>query len=265
MSAQPARALAALRTPLIAGNWKCHMTVPEALALLSDMKVALAAVQGVEIVVAPPFTALAAVARWIESTSIVLAAQDCHYVDYGAYTGEVSAPMLKDAKCEYVIVGHSERRQLFGETDESVAAKLRAVLRAGLRPILCVGETLEERERGQAEERVQRQMEAAVAGLDAVHLRSLVVAYEPIWAIGTGRNATPQQAQIAHSFIRAALRARYAEAALGVRILYGGSVKPDNIAALMAGDDVDGALVGGASLKAGDFVAIVQNAIGAKR
>lgn len=265
MTVLPARAVRASRTPLIAGNWKCHMTVPEALSLVSEIKIALAAVEDVEVALAPPFTALAAVARWIDGTSIALSAQNCHHFDSGAFTGAVSAPMLKDAKCRYVIVGHSERRQLCGETDELVAAKVRAVLRSGMQPILCVGETLQERESGRTDERIRQQMEAAIAGLEAVDLRSLVIAYEPVWAIGTGRNATPQQAQLAHSFIRTMLRGRYAEAALGVRILYGGSVKPDNAAALMSSDDVDGALVGGASLKASDFIAIVQNTIGAKR
>jgi len=265
MSVLPARAVRALRTPLIAGNWKCHLTVPEALSLVSDLKIALPAVQGVEVVVAPPFTALAAVARWIDGTSIALAAQNCHQFDYGPYTGEVSAPMLKDARCRYVIVGHSERRQLCGESDDVVSAKVRAALRAGLQPILCVGETLQERESGRTEDRIRRQLEAAVVGLEAVDLRTLVIAYEPVWAIGTGRNATPQQAQLAHSFIRTMLRGRYAEAALGVRIIYGGSVRPENTAALMSGDDVDGALVGGASLKASEFVGIVQNATGVRQ
>lgn len=253
------------RAPLIVGNWKSHLVVPEALALMSEIKIGLADSQGVEVVVAPPFTAIAAVARWIDGTSIGLAAQNCHHVDYGPYTGEVSAPMLKDAGCRYVIVGHSERREWFHETDETVAAKLRAVLRAGLRPIVCVGETLEERTGGRTESRLRQQIEAAVTGLQPADMRAVTVAYEPVWAIGSGRNATPQQAQAAHSFLRGVLRRFFAEAALGVRILYGGSVQPDNIAALTAGDDVDGALVGGASLQARSFVEIVQRTKGVPR
>ena len=253
------------RAPLVIGNWKCHLTVPEALALLSEVKIALADVQGVEVAVAPPFTGLSAVARWIDGTSIALAAQNCHHVDYGQFTGEVSAPMLKDVGCRYVIVGHSERRQWFRETDEIVAAKTRAVLRAGLRPVVCVGETVEERDAGRTEERLRQQLEAALAGLQAADLRSLVLAYEPVWAIGTGRNASPPQAQTVHMFLRGLLRARYADAALGVRILYGGSVRPDNTAALTSGEDVDGTLVGGASLQAPEFVGIVKNTKGAVR
>jgi triosephosphate isomerase (TIM) len=261
-AARPGRAG---RTPLIVGNWKCHLTLPEALALVSEVKIALGDFQGVEVVVAPPFTALAAVTRRLDGTAIALAAQNCHHVDYGPYTGEVSAPMIKDAGCRYVILGHSERRQWFRETDDNVAAKLRAALRAGLCPILCVGETAEERDAGRTNDRLRAQLEAALVGVHAPDMRALAVAYEPVWAIGTGRNATPQQAQTAHSFLRGLLRGRYAEAALGVRILYGGSVRPDNVAALMSGDDVDGALVGGASLQAREFIEIVRNAKGAAR
>jgi len=265
MNAPLARSGRVARLPVVVGNWKCHLTVPEALALVSELKIALVDLQGVEVVVAPPFTALPAVARWIDGTSIGLAAQSCHHVDYGPYTGEVSAPMLKDVGCRYVIVGHSERRQWSRETDEVVAAKTRAVLRAGLRPIVCLGETIEEREAGRAEERLRQQLEGVLAGLQANDLRALNIAYEPVWAIGTGRNATPQQAQMVHTFLRSVLRGRYGEAALAVRILYGGSVRPDNTAALTAGDDVDGTLVGGASLVAREFVEIAKNTKGAAR
>jgi triosephosphate isomerase len=252
-----------VRTPLIVGNWKCHLVVPEALAMVSEIKIGLADVTGVEVAVAPPFTALAAVARWIDSTSIALAAQNCHHVDYGPYTGEVSAPMLKDAGCKYVIVGHSERREWFKETDDIVAAKVRAALRAGVRPIVCVGETLDERSAGRTEARLRQQVEAALVGLQANDMRAVAIAYEPVWAIGTGRTATPQIAQAAHTFIRSLLRRAFADAAVGVRILYGGSVQEDNVAALTASEDVDGALVGGASLKAAGFVQIVRRTKGA--
>ena len=251
------------RTSLVVGNWKSHLVVPEALAMMSEIKRGLADVTGVEVAVAPPFTALAAVARWVDGTAIGLAAQNCHHVDYGPYTGEVSAPMLKDAGCRYVIVGHSERREWFKETDETVAAKVRAALRAVLRPIVCVGETLDDRTANRTEARLRQQVEAAFVGLQPNDMRAVVIAYEPVWAIGSGHNATPQIAQAAHAFIRSVLRRSFADAAVQVRILYGGSVQADNVAALTASEDVDGALVGGASLQAAAFVEIVRRTKGA--
>jgi triosephosphate isomerase len=209
--------------------------------------------------VAPAFTALHPVGKRLEGSPIRLAAQDCHWEDKGAYTGEVSAPLLKDVGCAYVIVGHSERRQFFGETDETVGKKLRAAQKAGLEPIVCVGERLEERERGATMEVVGRQVDGALKGLTKDELRKLTVAYEPVWAIGTGRTATPEQAQEVHAFVRARLAALSdAATAKDVRILYGGSVTPDNARGLMSQPDVNGGLVGGASLKADSFLRIVR-------
>jgi triosephosphate isomerase len=247
------------RTPLIAGNWKMHGTRSEAVALAGMLAKNVARPRGREVVVAPPFTALEAVAQALNGTSIKLAAQHCHWEPQGAYTGEVSVAMLREAGCTFVIVGHSERRQHFGETNETVNRRVHAVLAAGLVPIVCVGETLDEREAEATGAVVARQVDTAFADVRPEHLATCVVAYEPVWAIGTGRTATPGQAQEVHDAIRRQIGTRAAPpTAERIRILYGGSVKPDNIDALMAERDIDGALVGGASLDAVAFTRIVQ-------
>ena len=248
-----------MRTPIIAGNWKLNKTISEAVALTTTLKALIADVNGVEIIVAPPFTALAAVSDTIADSSICLSAQDVYSEDSGAFTGEVSAPMLKDVGCDYVIIGHSERRQYFSETNESVNQKVKAALAHALKPIICVGEQLEEREAGRTEAVIEDHVSGGIAGLSAAELSSCVIAYEPVWAIGTGKTATPVQAQEVHSFIRGLLTTAYsAEVASGLCIQYGGSVKPENAAELMAQPDVDGALVGGASLEAESFAQIVK-------
>jgi triosephosphate isomerase len=248
------------RRKIIAGNWKMNKTVTEALALVRELRGMVSMLRDkVEIVVAPPFVSLHPVAKAIEDSNLKLAGQNCHWEASGAFTGEVSAPMLKEAGCTYVILGHSERRQLFGETDETVNKRAQAVLKAGLVPILCVGETLAEREAGRTLEVVERQVKGALAGFGAGEVARFVLAYEPVWAIGTGRTATSAQAQEVHAAIRSQLARLYdGGTAEQVRIQYGGSVKPDNAAELLGQRDVDGALVGGASLKAGDFAAIVK-------
>jgi triosephosphate isomerase len=246
------------RVPFIAGNWKLNKTVAESLALCTEIKNAVASVRDVEVAVAPVFTALQAVGKRLDGTNIALAAQDCFWEESGAWTGEVSVPLLKDVGCTYVIVGHSERRQHFGELDAAVNLKARAVLKHGLKPIICIGETLEERDAGETLGRVGAQLDAALRGITAEEAARVVIAYEPVWAIGTGRNATPAQAQEVHAFIRGELRARYGEVAEVMRIQYGGSVKPDNVSVLMAEPDIDGALVGGASLTADSFIKLVR-------
>ena len=251
-----------MRTPIIAGNWKLNNTISEAVALTTTLKDLVGDCTGVEIIVAPPFTALAAVSDIIKDTNILLAAQDVYWEDSGAFTGEVSVPMLKDAGCDYVIIGHSERRQYFGETNESVNQKVKAVLSHDLKPIVCVGEQLKDREAGRTEEIINDHVTGGIAGLLAAQLLSSVIAYEPVWAIGTGKTATPAQAQEVHAYIRKLLTDAYSdEVASQVRIQYGGSVKPENAVELMAQPDVDGALVGGASLQAESFAEIVKNAI----
>ncbi|SEU38779.1 triose-phosphate isomerase [Stigmatella erecta] len=248
------------RRKIVAGNWKMNKTVPEALALVKELRGVVQALgDKVELVIAPPFVALHPVAKAIEDSNLKLAAQNCHWEASGAFTGEVAAPMLKELGCAYVIVGHSERRQFFGETDETVNKRSQAVLKAGMVPIICVGETLAEREGNRTLEVVERQVKGALAGFSAADVSRFVLAYEPVWAIGTGRTATSAQAQEVHAAIRAQLARLYDGAAAGqVRIQYGGSVKPDNAAELLGQPDVDGALVGGASLKAGDYVAIAK-------
>jgi triosephosphate isomerase len=249
------------RQKFVCGNWKMHKTVAEATALARELADGLAGERRVQVAVAPVFTGLAAVGAALQGSPIELAAQDVHWEAQGAFTGEVSAAMLADVGVKHVIVGHSERRQLFGETDASVRKKLGAVLQAGLRPILCVGETLAERESNQTLEVVGRQVRAGLAGLPAEVLAAVTLAYEPVWAIGTGKTATTAQAQEVHAAIRAILREQGGAAADAIRIQYGGSVKPENAAELMSQPDVDGALVGGASLKAKDFLAIVKGAL----
>ena len=248
-----------MRTPMIAGNWKLHKTRAETRALLDELKPALAGVNGVDVVVAPPFTALDAAAQALAGSAIRLAAQNCYPEATGAFTGEVSPLLLKDAGCSYAIIGHSERRQLFAESDEFINRKVLALIQAGLGGIFCIGETLAEREGGTFLEVLRRQVRLGLAGLTPAQLTGLVVAYEPVWAIGTGRTASDAQAQEAHAFVRGLLGELFgAEAADATRILYGGSVKPNNIDGLMAQPDVDGALVGGASLQAEDFARIVR-------
>jgi triosephosphate isomerase (TIM) len=247
-----------MRTPLIAGNWKMYKTVGEAVALVEALLRGLGDTADREVLVCPPFTALHAVAPVLLGTPIALGAQDMFYEEQGAYTGAISPLMLRDVGCTYVIVGHSERRQIFGEDDALVNRKLRAALSHGLRSILCVGETKPQRDAGQAEPVVVGQLRAGLAGVDAAALASVVIAYEPVWAIGTGDTATPGDAQAMHATLRRTLADLYgAEAAAQVRIQYGGSVKPDNVDELMAQPDIDGALVGGASLTAESFLRIV--------
>jgi len=246
------------RRPFFCGNWKLNGTIAESLALATDVRNGVATLRSADVVVAPSFTALHAVAQRLEDGPVAVAAQNCHFEDKGAFTGEVSAPQLADAGCKYVILGHSERRQLFGEVDAAVNLKAKAALRAGLAPIICVGETLAERDAGETLGRVQAQVDAALAGISNPELAKCLIAYEPVWAIGTGRTATPGQAQEVHAFIRARVAAKDAGVAASLRILYGGSMKPDNVRALMAEADVDGGLVGGASLQADSFVRMVK-------
>jgi len=250
------------RTKFVCGNWKMHKTQAEARALVHALAPLVADLAGkVQVAVAPSFTSLAAAAEALKGTGLELAAQDVHWEAQGAFTGEISAAMLADSGCRHGIVGHSERRQLFGETDETVRKKVGALLAAGVRPIVCVGELLAEREAGRTLEVVGRQVRGALAGLPPGAVASLTVAYEPVWAIGTGKTATTAQAQEVHAAIRALLRELAGAAADQVRIQYGGSVKADNAAELMSQPDVDGALVGGASLKADDFAKIVRGAL----
>jgi triosephosphate isomerase len=247
------------RTPLLAGNWKMHGTRREAIALARGLATRVGHVRGHEVLIAPPFTALEAVADAIAGTSILLAAQNVHWDAKGAFTGEVSAAMLKEARCTHVIVGHSERRQYFGETDETVRKRAAAALAGGLTPIVCVGEMLAQREAGETAAVVTAQVTTALAGLGGADVEGLVLAYEPIWAIGTGKTATPAQAQEVHMLLRRQVATLASPAvAQRVRILYGGSVKADNIDALMAQPDIDGALVGGASLEIDGFARIVN-------
>jgi len=246
------------RRPLIAGNWKMFKTIPEAVSLATEIRNGADRPE-VEVLVAPPFTALAAVAAALDGSTVRLAGQNMHSEKEGAFTGEIAPTMLKDAGCSHVILGHSERRQYFGETDEGVAKKTKVALDNGLVPIACVGETLAEREAGKTMEVVGRQIDAVLKALTADEAGQIVVAYEPVWAIGTGKVATPEQAQEVHAFIRVRIREVHGVVvADGLRILYGGSVKPDNVAGLMALADVDGALVGGASLKADSFLKLVH-------
>lgn len=248
-----------MRKPMIAGNWKLHKTLAESSNLVAELIPAVADNQNVEIVVGPVYTALGKVAETINGSNIKLAAQNCYPEPQGAFTGEVSPPLLKDVGCQYVIIGHSERRQLFGETDEQINSKAHALSKAGLGVIFCIGETLEERETDRMFDVLRRQIRLGLKNLSAEQMKDVVVAYEPVWAIGTGKTATDEQAQEAHAFIRALLVELYDEqTANATRILYGGSVKPGNVDSLMSQPDVDGALVGGASLNAEDFARIVN-------
>jgi triosephosphate isomerase len=247
------------RRPFICGNWKMHKTSAEAVQLVRELKQKVKT--QAQVAVAPPFTALAAVKQALQGSAIQLFAQNCHHEKQGAFTGEVSAPMLAEIGCDGVILGHSERRQLFGETDESVNRKIRGALDARLHPIVCVGETLQEREAKRTWEIVSRQVRGAFAGMGGDAVGACTIAYEPVWAIGTGKTATTAQAQEVHAQIRALLRELAgAQIADAVRIQYGGSVKPDNAKDLLDQPDIDGALVGGASLKGEDFANIIRGA-----
>ena len=247
-----------MRIPVIAGNWKMFKTVQEAVVFVKELRRLVKDVVDVEVVVAPPFTALHAVAEAARNTKIGVAAQNLYWESEGAFTGEVSPVMIKEAGAEYAIVGHSERRRLFGESDAVVNRKANAVMAAGLTPIVCIGETLEERERQETFAVLDRQIRDGLKDFTPAQVSDLIVAYEPVWAIGTGRNATAAQAEEAHAHIRGRLRERFgADAADRCHAIYGGSVKPDNIRDLIAQPDVDGALVGGASLDVASFAEIV--------
>jgi triosephosphate isomerase (TIM) len=250
------------RTPILAANWKMHKTRGEAMSFLTGLQGEFkdGLPEGVEVVICPPFTALDELVARRGELGVRIAAQNMHQEQEGAFTGEVSAAMLLDLGVEGVILGHSERRQYFGETDEALAQKVPAALRAGLEPILCVGENESQRDSEETEGVLTRQIEADLADVEDVRLAEVVIAYEPIWAIGTGRTATPEQAQETVALIRGLVSGRSADAGDAIRILYGGSVKPDNAVELISQPDVDGALVGGASLDPGDFAAIVRAA-----
>jgi triosephosphate isomerase len=244
--------------PVIAGNWKMNKTVAEAVDFVSRLVKALTPRPEPEVIIAPPFTALQAVAALLQGSPIRLAAQNLHEAEKGAYTGEISGAMIREAGCTHVIIGHSERRTLFGEQDERIHRKLAAAFAAGLKPIFCIGETLQEREEGRMKNVIERQIKEGLNNLTADDIRGALVAYEPVWAIGTGRTATPAQAEEVHRFIREWIAGRYGnEAAAEMAILYGGSVTPKNISDLMSQPDINGALVGGASLDVGSFVQLV--------
>ena len=252
-----------MRHPFIAGNWKMHKTVHEAVVYVKEFRSLVKDVEDVEIVVAPTFTAIHAAAEAARNSRVGIAGQDLHWEKQGAFTGEVSAAMVREAGAEYVIIGHSERRQFFGETDQSVNRKLVAAITAGLIPIVCIGETLEEREGNRTLDVLDAQIRGGFDGVTGDQIAALVIAYEPVWAIGTGRTASAAQAQEAHAHIRQRLRQWFgAPAADDCHIIYGGSVKPDNTAELVSQPDVDGALVGGASLDVGGFYDIVRRARG---
>ena len=248
-----------MRTPIIAGNWKMHKTVADAVKYVKEFRGLVKDLADVEIVVAPPFTALHAVAEAARNSNVIVAAQDLHWDREGAFTGAVSGQMVREAGAECVIIGHSERRAYFGETDAMVNRKTHAAFAAGLTPIVCVGETVDQRDRNETLDVLDRQLNQGLEGLNAEQLSLLVVAYEPVWAIGTGRNATPEQAGEAHTHIRRRLQQWFGAApADACHVIYGGSVKPENIRDLVGHPDVDGALVGGASLEVGQFFQVVS-------
>lgn len=251
-----------MRKPLIAGNWKMHKTINESIELATGIKRQLLDFTKTDIVLCPPFTSLSSVHEVIMDTNIKLGAQDMFWEKEGAFTGEISPVMLKDCGCEFVIIGHSERRKYFSETDTTVNKKMKSALEYGLVPIVCVGETLQERQAGSMESVVERQLQGALGDISPEKLESVIIAYEPVWAIGTGKTATPLQAEQMHKFIRGWIREKFSqELALRIIILYGGSVKPENIKELMKEEDIDGALVGGASLSVDSFVSIVKNSL----
>lgn len=245
-----------MRKWIVAGNWKMHNTISESIALAQAIKEGTTHLKNGEVVVAPPFTALHSTGEFLKGSSVRLSAQNMYCEDKGAYTGEVSPSMLKDVGCEYVIIGHSERRKYFSESDETVNLKVKKAIASGLQPIVCVGETDEQRVQGVTKSVVNRQVRGALSGIGKID--DVVIAYEPVWAIGTGKVATSAQAQEVHAFIRSLIKEMYGSAADDLRILYGGSVTKDNIAELIAMEDIDGALVGGASLKPDGFLGIIS-------
>jgi triosephosphate isomerase (TIM) len=252
-----------MRPKFVAGNWKMYTSASSAKGLAATVAMSLGEDKRVMVAVCPPFPWLAAVADALKGTSVLLGGQNCHHEKEGAFTGEVSPAMLREVGCQYVIIGHSERRHGLGETDDFLNKKAKAALAAGLKVIFCVGELLAEREANRTESVLETQLTNGLAGLTTAQMQSVVLAYEPVWAIGTGKVATPEQAQAAHAFIRGKLATQFdATTAAHVQIQYGGSVKPDNAAGLMSLPDVDGALVGGASLKADQFLEIVKAAMG---
>lgn len=247
-----------MKPPLVVGNWKMHGTKSEAFTLARRIRKGLKATRGVEVVLAPPFTALTAVKETIRGSALRLAGQNVHWQTEGAFTGEISPKMLRDLGCSFVIIGHSERRRLFNESDQAVAKKILVSLGTGLRPILCVGETLEERRRGKTTRVIARQLRVALKGVTKSAIKKIEIAYEPVWAIGTGRNATPDQVSHAHHWIRGVLKELFGKRqSERCRILYGGSVRPDNAGELARTPEVNGLLVGGASLKTQDFLRII--------
>jgi len=248
-----------MRKPIIAGNWKMHKTISESIDMLEELHALTADVKNVEIVVCPPFTALAAVSDKISQFDIKFGAQNMHFEEKGAFTGEISPGMLKDLNCHYVIIGHSERRQYFAETDETVNKKIKAAIKSGIVPIVCVGESLDERQNGATEKVVEIQTRGALAGISPTEAASIVIAYEPIWAIGTGRTSSADDANAVCAFIRKVVGDMFgSDSAAKMRIQYGGSVKPENISEFMQKSDIDGALVGGASLEAESFNKLVR-------
>jgi triosephosphate isomerase len=250
-----------MRKPVIAGNWKMNKDVNEAVELANEIKRAVYDIDNVDIVICPPFTDLSDVGEMLTESNIGLGAQNCYWEEKGAFTGEISVPMLKSVGCGYVIIGHSERRKYFGETEETVNKRLKAAIDGGIVPIMCVGETLEEREAGKTLEIVEEQVKGGLKGFDESYIDDLIIAYEPVWAIGTGKTATPDQAQEVHAAIRGLLKEMYSDAlADAKRILYGGSVKPANIEELMKEEDIDGGLIGGAGLKSDSFADIIKPA-----
>lgn len=251
-----------IRRPIIAGNWKMYKTIQEAIDIAIGLKRKFYTFSAADVVICPPFTVLSKVNDTISDSSIMLGAQDVFWEDEGAFTGEISPKMLKDAGARYVIVGHSERRLYFNETDENVNKKVKTVLRYGMVPIMCVGERLEDRDHGLTFEVLEKQITRGLKEFTKEEVVRIVIAYEPVWAIGTGRTATPQEAQDSHKFIRDLIGRLYEkETASKVRIQYGGSVKPENISKLMSEEDIDGALVGGASLDLNSFVQIVERSV----
>ncbi len=248
-----------MRKPILAGNWKMYKKVGEAIKLISELKIKVQDVKDREIIVCPAYTVLNKVKEIIKDSNIKIGAQDVYWEEKGAFTGEISPDMLKDIGCDYVIIGHSERRHYFGETDDTVNRKLKAAFNSGLLPIVCVGETLREREQNLTFKVIEKQVHDGLKGLEDALIPKLIIAYEPVWAIGTGKTATPEEAQEVHKFIRDFLKRMYGEGSSNViRILYGGSVKPENISQLMSQEDIDGGLVGGASLDAESFSKIVK-------
>ena len=251
-----------MRTRIVAGNWKMNKTVNEAVEMLTELKGLVADVEGVGVVIGAPFTALSEAAKAVAGSKVKIAAQNMNPNESGAYTGEISPLMLKDLGIEYVILGHSERREYYGETNEIVNEKVKAALKHGLKPILCVGEKLEDREAGNTEAVVEDHTRGGLVGVTAEEMKNVVIAYEPVWAIGTGKTASPEQAQDVHAFIRKLLTEMYSEeVAQDVTVQYGGSMKPNNAKELISKEDIDGGLVGGASLEAESFASIVKAAL----